>query len=257
MLKVFELDPGFLCGFGLFETMRAYKNKIVYLDAHLKRIQESSRPLRLRCPPRVKLKKIIQKAIKVNGFTDAYVRLTLWKAVKGTGISVIVKKHIPYSSRKYQTGIKVMVSGLRQNENSFLSNIKTTSRLLYELSYQEAKEKGFEESIILNSRGYLAEGSRSNVFLVQGNALFTPSLSCGCLAGITRKVIFDLAKKHGIKICEGNFTLGDAYQADEMFLTNSLAGAMPVASINNKIIGKGRCGRLTGFLIKKYRCLLK
>ncbi len=255
--KISIFEPGFLFGWSLFETMRAYQNKIVYFDAHLERIKSSSKLLGLRIPYSLpKLKKIIQKAVRENSCKDAYVRLTLFKTRRGTDISVIVKKYTPYPAQKYRQGIRVAISPFQQDENSFLARIKSANRLLYELSYLEAKKKGFAGAIILNGRGYISQGTRSNIFLVKDNVLFTPDLACGCLAGITRKVIFALARKYKIRIEEGKFTLGDLYQADEAFFTNSLAGVMPVASINRKMIGKGRCGRITKFFIAKYNSLL-
>ena len=89
------LTPGFLYGWGLFETMRAYNKKIVYFDKHLERLKRSAKLLDIRCPyPLIKLKEIIHEAVKINGFRDAYVRLTLWKCEKGTDILVMVKKII-------------------------------------------------------------------------------------------------------------------------------------------------------------------
>lgn len=256
--KVSILEPGFLFGFGLFETMRAYKNKIVYFDAHLERIKSSSELLGLYLPyPLPRLKKIIQKTVSEKDYKDAYARLTLFKTRRGTDISVIVKKYTPYAEQKYRRGIRVVISPFRQDENYFLGRIKSANRLLYELSYLEAKRKGFDGTILLNSRGYVSEASRSNIFFAKDNILFTPSLACGCLGGITRRVVFDLARKYKIRIYEGRFVPTDLYQADEVFFTNSLAGIMPVKSINAKLIGKGKCGRITKLLIAKYNSLLK
>ncbi len=257
-VKISILEPGFLFGWGLFETMRAYKNKIVYFDAHLQRIKASSKLLGLRIPYSLpKLKKTIQKELRENGYKDAYVRLTLFKTRNGTDISVIVKKYTPYPAQKYRQGIRVGISPFQQDENSFLARVKSANRLLYELSYLEARKKGFAGAILLNSRGYVSEGTRSSIFFVKDNVLFTPDLACGCLAGITRKVIFALAGKYKIMVEEGKFNLENLYQADEVFFTNSLAGVMPVASIERKMIGKGKCGRITKFFIAKYNSLLK
>jgi len=135
--------------------------------------------------------------------------------------------------------------------------LKTTNRIFYDLSLKEARDKGFDEAIILNSRGIIAEASRSNIFWVKDKELFTPGLECGCLDGITRKAVFDLAKKYNFKIYTGNFTLQDLYTCDEAFLTNSLWGIMPLAVIEKETIGKGKCGKLTRFFIEKYNSLLK
>lgn len=257
--RVSVLAPGFLYGWGLFETMRSCRNNIVYLQGHLERIKDSCKLMEMRFYyPLGKLKKIIQETVKINGFKDSYVRLTLWKSISGTGILVMAKKYQSYPPLKYRQGFYACISSYKQNENSLLSHLKTTSYLLYQLAYLEAKNKGYNEAIMLNQRGYITEGARSNIFLVKNREIFTPGLECGCLKGITRKVVFDFAKRYGIKIHEGNFTLQDLYQADEAFLTNSLMGVMPLAQVGKHRISKNTRGfKLAGFLMKKYFALLK
>jgi branched-subunit amino acid aminotransferase/4-amino-4-deoxychorismate lyase len=256
--RISALDPGFLCGLGLFETMRSYNHRIVYLDSHLKRLKSSCSYIGLGMPYSLdRIKGIIKETVKINGLQDAYVRLTLWKQDKGTAVAVITKEFKPYPASKYNKGFSAQISRLRQSEYYLLAKIKSTSRISYELSFKEAKDKGFDEAIILNNRGNIAEASRSNIFLVKNKGIFTPSLECGCLDGITRKVIFDLAKKHKIALCQGNLTIQDLCSAHEAFLTNSLIGIMPLTSIEHKIIGKGKCENLTKFLISKYNSLLK
>ena len=280
--KVSVLSPGFLYGWGLFETMRSYHDKIIYFDEHLIRIKDSSKligmkftPLEIRrqrplnAPPLAglsltgfsystsKLKQIIKQAVKLSGFPDAYVRLTLWKSDSGIDTLIIARKYRPYPKAIYKHGFCAGISSFRQNEDSFLTQLKTMNYLLYQLSYLQAQDKRFDESIILNTRGYISEASRSNIFFIQDNQLFTPCLECGCLRGITRKVIFDLAKKYSIPLNEGKFRPDDLYNSDEAFLTNSLMGVMPLTSIENRIIGKGESGRLTRFFIRKYNSLLE
>jgi len=252
------LTPGFLYGWGLFETMRAYNNRIVYFDKHLERLKKSARLLNIRCPyPPAELKDIIQRIVKINGLKDAYVRLTLWKCEEGTDILVAVKKYQPYSSQEYKNGFRACISPFRQNEDSFLAQLKTTNYLLYRLAYTKAREKGFDEAIILNHKGYIAETSRSNLFFIKDKELFTPSLECSCLDGITRRVVFDLAKKYNIKAYEGNFSISDLYACDEVFLTNSLVGIMPLVSVEERRIGLGRSQyKLTRFFREKYKSLL-
>jgi len=255
--QVSILTPGFLYGWGLFETMRAYNKKIVYFDEHLKRLKRSAKLLDIRCPyPPAELKDIIQRIVKINSLKDAYVRLTLWKCEEGTDILVAVKKYQPYSSQEYKKGFRACISPFRQNEDSFLAQLKTTNYLLYRLAYTKAREKGFDEAIILNHKGYIAETSRSNLFFIKDKELFTPSLECSCLNGITRRVVFDLAKKYNIKAYEGNFSMPDLYASDEAFLTNSLMGIMPLVSVEERRIGLGRSRyRLSRFFIERYKSL--
>lgn len=255
--KISALPGGYLYGWGIFETMRSYNNKIVYLEQHLSRIKKSCKLINMRFPYNInKLKEVIKRTVKINGFSDAYVRLTLRKSKAGTEASVITKVYQPPPSKKYKDGFRACISMLKQNEGSLLSRIKTENRLLYQLSYLKAREKGFDESIILNSRGYITEASRSNLFFIKKDEIFTPNLECGCLEGVTRKVIFDFAKKYGIPLEEGNFTLSNLYDATEAFLTNSLMGIMPLASIEKSRIGKGR-NKLTRFFMERYKYLLR
>lgn len=256
--KVAIWHSGILCGFGLFETMRSYRNKIVYLNEHIKRIEESCRLVGLKFPySRGEIISIILKAVLANRLQDACVRLTLFKAKQQADVFVTARKYERYPLKKYKKGFTAGISRLRQNEDSLLTQLKTTSRMIYELSFQEARDKGFDESIIQNSRGFIAEASRSNIFFVRDIELFTPSLESGCLNGITRKAIIGLAKKENIKIWEGKYSLQDLYNADEAFLTNSLMGVMPLIAVGKKKIGKGFCGRTTKLFINKYFHLLK
>ena len=250
-------SPGFLLGWGLFETMRSYKNKIIYFDQHIKRILDSCRLICINPPyPAAKLKSIIAETISINGFKDSYVRLTLSKSGKSTVTHVTAKKYTPYAQGVYRRGFSTCVTNFRQDADSLFSRLKTTSRISYELALTEAKKKGFDEGLILNNNGYIAEGTRSNIFLVKEKMLFTPSVSCGCLEGITRRVIFVLAGKYKINIREGNFTIQDLYNAQEAFLTNSLMGVMPLSAVEKEKIGKGGTG-LAKFFIEKYNSMLK
>ncbi|RKY32336.1 MAG: hypothetical protein DRP74_02805 [Candidatus Omnitrophota bacterium] len=250
---------GFQYGWGVFESMRAYKGEIVYLKRHLERAKISARAIGLTIPyDESKLKKFILEAARLNGFQDAYIKLIFSKSEARVDTIILVKEYFPYSAKRYKTGLRACVSSLRQNELSFLAQHKTNNYLFYQLAYLEAKNKGFDEAIILNSRGYIAEGSRTNIFLIRDNEIFTPSLECGCLNGITRRVIFDLAKRRNININEVKLALADLYNSQEAFLTNSLIGVIPLASIEKKMFrGRRNNYSLSDIFIKGYKSLLK
>ncbi|MCX5714349.1 MAG: aminotransferase class IV [Candidatus Omnitrophica bacterium] len=252
------VTPGFLYGWGLFESMRALRGKIIYLDAHLERLRDSCALVGIKLSYSTReFKNIIRKVIAQNNFTDAYIRLTLWKSEQGTDILVRVIKYKAFSIAKYHKGFRLYLSSFTKDEHSLLSRLKTTNYLLSLLAYQEAKEKGFDEALILNCGGYISEAARSNIFLIKENQILTPDLACGGLDGITRRVILDLAAKFKIKIYEGKFVIRDLLNAEEAFLTNSLIGVMPLASLGRKMIGDDRCGRLSSFMQKQYNSLLK
>ncbi len=256
--KISVLEPSLLYGWGLFETMRSYKRNIVYLDAHLRRLKDSCNliSIDLTYSPS-KIRALIQKIVIINGFKDAYVRLNVWKRKKGSNLCISVKPYQAYSAKIYRQGFRACLSRYRQNETSILSRIKSTNYLLFRLAYQQVRKRGFDEAIILNSRGYIAESSRANIFLVKQKELFTPQLDCGCLDGITRKVILDLAKKFHIKTHQVKITPFNLKDADEAFLTNSLMGIMPLVYFQGLSINKGRAGEITKFFMKGYRRLLK
>ncbi len=254
--KILSPSSGLFYGRGLFETMRSYNGKIIYLSKHLERLRSAAGLVNLKLSyPAAKLKKIIKEALHLSFFKDAYVKLILWKNGKAAEIALFVKNYKPPLGIKYKKGFSAAVSGFRQDGNSLLSRVKSLSRLMLELAKDEAKAKGFDEALLLNTEGYIAEGTRSNIFFVKNKVIFTPSLDCGCLNGITRNVIFDFAKKERLKIAEGKFILQDLYEADEAFLTNSLIGVMPLARVGNYKIAKGARGEITGYFIKKYKAL--
>jgi branched-chain amino acid aminotransferase len=252
------VTPGFLYGWGLFETMRAFEGRIIYLAAHLKRLKDSSKLCRITLPhPPQELKDIIQETIRKNKLADARVRLTLWKSAGGADVLVTAERYQPFPAAQYRRGFRLHLSSFRKDEHSFLARLKTTNYLLPLLAYQEAKAKGFDEALILDSRGYISEASRSNIFLVKAGRLLTPGLDCGCLDGITRRAVFDLAARYRIKISVARLEVRDLLTSAEAFLTNSLLGIMPLRGLGKEKIGEERCAELTRFLQEKYRSLLK
>ena len=143
------------------------------------------------------------------------------------------------------------------NEYSAIAGIKSLNYLNFYLARRFAQIKGYNEAIMLNTKGSVVEGSYSNLFIVKNKILFTPSLDCGCLPGIARGVVLDLAKKLKIKVKETRIALKELISADEVFVTNSLIEVMPVTYIKDKKINKGITGEITGILSKQYRGLVE
>jgi len=262
--KVSVFDRGFLYGDGVFETMRSYNGVVFKLDEHLDRLFNSLKIVKIKIPySKSLLKKQIYKLLKINRLNDAYIRIT---ATRGTGavglakidcviptIVIIVKKFTPYSPKMYKNGVSAKIVNCRQNENSPVSRIKSISFLNYILARLEAKENGFDDAIMLNSKGAISEATISNVFLVKGKRLITPPLKSGILPGITRRIILKLAAKAGLKPKEEIVTPKAFYNADEVFLTNSLMEVMPVVKVDNRIIGKGNPGVFTRRIHLEYK----
>jgi branched-chain amino acid aminotransferase len=256
--KVSALGPGFLYGWGLFETMRSYNRNIVYLGRHLERLKKSAELLDL-IPPYSpsRIKSLAAATVKRCGVKDVYLRITLWDSASGTEFMIFAKEYLPPEPEKYKLGLSACISPLRQAEDHFFARIKTSSRILYELSYRLAKNNNFDEALILNNRGYICEASRSNIFFIKSGVLFTPALKCGCLPGITRQVVFDIAKRCAIPVEEGNFTAEDLLKSEGAFFTNSLIGIMPLTRIGKRLINNRRVHRLARLLMRQYARLLK
>lgn len=242
---------------GLFETMRAYQKHIVYFKQHLERLNKAAKLMRIKIPYSAKaLEKLVLAKITKLKLQDAYVKLSIFKTKPAGKVMLEVKKYQPYLKRKYKEGFAVFISSFWKDETHPLAGVKSTDRLLYELSFQQARAKGYDEAIMLNSRGLIAEGTRSNVFFVKNNCLYAPCLKCGCLDGITRAVVLGLAKKYKIKTKQGNFTAHELLEADEAFLTNSLIGIMPLRQLGKIKIG-AKENKLTQFFAKEYDLLLR
>ena len=247
-------DPSFLYGYGLFETMRAYKRKIFALENHLERLYRGAKILNLDLGKKIDFKKIINEVLKLNPlYQNSRIRLNIWQREKGVSILVSLKKYI-VQDEKYKIGFKTIIAKkVFINEKDIISQIKSMNRLIYQLAYQEAEENFADEALILNTRSFLSDGSRTNIFLVKKNCLFTPSLVSGCLSGITRKLVLTLAKINKIKIVEKSILPEEVFKADEVFLTNSLIEIMPVSSYQGKNI---KMGIVTQSLIKEYKKLI-
>ncbi len=262
--KVSALDYGFLYGFGLFETMRAYEGQVFRLESHLSRLVRSAELLGL--PVRVpELKDAVRDTIEANRLSDARIRITIsageGEMPPGPGtcqkptVLVLAERYQPYLEEVYQRGFRAVISSIRRNSQSPLSRLKSANYLESLLARQQARETGVDEAVCLNDKGLLAEASMSNIFLVSDGILRTPGEESGILPGITRGVILELALKLGIKALEENIRPSELFQAQEAFLTNSLIEVMPLTEIEGKPIASGRPGALSRRLLAAYRKL--
>jgi len=250
-------NQGFRYGYGLFETMRAYHGKIFCLFDHLQRLKDSAEKINLPFPFKIEtLTKEIEETIESGRFQEATVRLILSPISSKIDFLIWTEKFKPLPKKYYQKGVSACLSSFRRKENSLLSNIKSLNYLENILAFEEAKKKGFQEALFLNTNPvpYVVEGSRSNIFLVKKGRLITPSLKSGALPGITRKVVLELAEILKIKVEERTVKLNELYNADEAFLTNSSWEVLPLVRFEKRLIGNGLVGSLTkrvGFLYKR------
>ncbi|MDO8525241.1 MAG: aminotransferase class IV [Candidatus Omnitrophota bacterium] len=265
--RISVYDRGFLYGDGLFETMRCYSGKVFKLDEHLSRLIRSARILSIKIPySKAALERLIRRAIKLKHLKSAYVRLTVTRGegafnfkVKNCpepNVVIIVKRYVALPCEFYTGGIRAKISGIRQNEYSPLAGIKSLSFLNHILARIDAQDSGFDEAILMNTKGDVAEAATSNIFLVKRGALITPSPDSGILPGITRGVVIQIAAKLGIKVTARPVAPKEVTRADEVFLTNSSAEILPVVKVDRSKIGGGVPGEITKLLHAHYRKMI-
>jgi len=259
--KISVFDHGFLYGDGVYETIRSYGSRIFMRDQHLARLQRSGDAIGLSIPiPQHEWPRLLHEAMDRNQLgdehTDAYLRITVSRGVGEIGLDpalcpmptvVIMAKrlHLP-AAALYQQGVSLVIAQTRRNLPSALSpHIKSTNFLNNILAKREAIVAGAFDALFLNWEGHLTECTVSNIFFASEGQLYTPSIECGLLDGITRAILLQTAEELKIPVHEGRFTPEKLLQADECFLTNTSMEVMPVVSVNKQPIGRGTPGSLT------------
>ena len=263
--RISALDYGFLYGFGLFETMRAYGGQVFRLDSHLNRLARSAEILGLPIEA-LDLKGAVRDTIHANKLSDARVRITISigeggmvpdpSACRQPTVLILAGHYQPYPKQVYERGFRAVVSSIRRNSQSPLSRLKSANYLENMLAKQEARAAGVDEAICLNEKGLLAEASMSNIFLVNDGILRTPAKESGILPGITREVVLELASQLGINTFEQDIRLDELFQAQEAFLTNSLMEIMPLTEIDGKPVGSSEAEFVTRRLMASYKKLV-
>jgi len=263
--RVPVLDYGFLFGYGLYETIRAYEGKLFRLDAHLERLEGSAQKIGIRLDLPA-LRQGVLDTVRANGFSDTRVRITV-SIGEGTmthsvascqtpTVLVLAGEYHPFTQDKYEHGFSVTVSPIRRNSRSPVTFMKSANSMENMLARQQARESGADESLFLNDRNCITEASGSNVFLVEDSIVKTPRLKNGILPGVTRAAVFELTDQTGLEIKESDLRLGQLRAADEAFLSNSLIEVMPLTAVDRRAIGSGGVGPITRRIMNAYRGLV-
>ncbi|MDD3374252.1 MAG: aminotransferase class IV [Candidatus Omnitrophica bacterium] len=248
------LSPGILSGAGVFETMRSYQGEVFAFEEHLKRLYDGLKTLKMIAPcTKKEMIKYLKASLEANKLKNARIRLMVWKAKEKTRISIAVFPYHPFSKDKYNQGLKAIFSDIRRDEESVTSRIKTVNYLPLLMAQRKAKARGNDEAILLNRKGFVVEGSKSNIFFVKDQKLYTPALKSGCLNGITRQIIIKIAHKMDMDCKEVLVLPDDLIEAKEAFLTNSLMEIMPLTFVQGKMIGSGKAGPVTNKILRAYR----
>ncbi|MBN1805041.1 MAG: branched-chain-amino-acid transaminase [Sedimentisphaerales bacterium] len=262
--KVSVFDHGLLYGDGVFEGIRVYNRRIFELEAHIRRLYDSAKAIRLDIAmDHDKLVDAIEKTVEANGVIDGYIRLVITRGVGTLGLNpfvcenssvIIIADNIQlYPEDLYEKGMKVISAiTVRNHPLAIPPQVKSLNYLNNILAKIEALDYEVPEAIMYNHEGYVAEATGDNVFIVRDGVIFTPPVEAGSLEGITRSVVVRLAKKDNLEVVEKNLTRYDLYVCDEFFLTGTAAEVIGIVEIDGRIIGDGRPGPVTKLLRKKF-----
>jgi branched-chain amino acid aminotransferase len=262
--KIGVYDHGLLYGDGVFEGIRVYSGKIFECDAHLRRLYDSARAIRLTIPiTPEQFRAAIEQTFKANNFTDCYVRAVVTRGVGYLGLNpnkcptpsvfIITDTIELYPKEMYEKGMAVITASvIRNHPNAVSPRIKSLNYLNNILAKIEAADANVPEAIMLNHEGNVAEATADNIFIVRGGQVQTPTTYDGILEGVTRKVIIELCRKMNIPCAEKTLQRHDLYVADECFLTGTGAEVVPVTKIDGRPIGNGQPGAITRKLIEAF-----
>jgi branched-chain amino acid aminotransferase len=252
-------DRSFLYGDGAFDTAVARRRRVFRLDEHIDRLFRSLHVLRIPAPlPREELREAALDLMRRNDMVDGFLRMVVSRgtcpyvsldprAVAGPPTLVMLTRSAEppgalASVNGRPAGARAVTASVRKTPTSALeSRVKSNNYLNGILARWEAIDAGVDEAILLDARGYVTEGSGDNLFAVQGPRLVTPP-ALNILEGVTRAVILGLAAQAGLRAEERELTPYDLYTADELFLTSTVVGVMPIVALDGRTIGGGGAG---------------
>ncbi|HPM61374.1 MAG TPA: branched-chain-amino-acid transaminase [Methanoregulaceae archaeon] len=259
-------DHGFLYGDGVFEGIRAYNGRVFRLQEHLDRLYDSARTIDLKVPvSKEEMSGIILEVLRRNKLSNGYIRPLVTRGVGDLGLDprkcpiasviVIAVEWGAMYGDLYEKGLKAITVSVRRNPAEALPpNVKSLNYLNNILGKIEANYKGGDEAIFFDTNGYMSEGSGDNIFVVKNGVIFTPP-TLNNLRGITRAVVLEIAKSHGLTLMEQNLGYYDMYSADEVFVTGTAAEVAPIVLIDGRTIGTGKPGPVTRQLMAAFRTI--
>jgi len=259
--RVSVRDHGLLYGDGIFEGLRAFDHRPFRLDRHLARMDAGARALHLKIPGGIAaLRTIVEQTFAAHEGGDAYGRLVITRGEGPLGVDpttcpeprvfCIVDRITLFPEEKRRAGLSMITSSIRRPQSDVVDpRIKSLNYLNNAMAKGEARRQGADEALVLNSSG--------NVFIVQGGELITPPTTDGCLDGITRMTVLELAKGMGIPARIATLSRIDLYRADEVFITGTGAGLVRIAMLDGERVGGESSGPVLERLYKAYFDLVR
>jgi branched-chain amino acid aminotransferase len=253
---------------GVFEGVRAYKAEqgtaIFRLQAHTDRLFDSAQIMMMDMPfDKATINEAQRAAVRENNLETAYIRPMCFYGSEGMGLRADnLRVHVMVAAWEWgaylgqenlERGIRIKTSSFtRHHVNISMCKAKANGHYINSmLALNEALTDGYDEAMLLDAEGYVAEGSGENIFIVHDNIIYTPDLT-SALNGITRNTIFKLATDAGYEVREKRITRDEVYIADEVFFTGTAAEVTPVREVDNRTIGNGGRGHVTEILQTMY-----
>ena len=266
--KVHVLTHTLHYGMGVFEGIRAYKSSngtaVFRLEEHTNRLFSSAHILNMKIPfDKKTINRACLNAVKNNNLETAYIRPMCFYGSEGMGLRADgLQVHMIIAAWAWgsylgaegvEKGINVKTSSFtRHHVNITMCKAKANGNYMNSmLALQDAIQSGYDEALLLDVDGYVAEGSGENIFIARNGVLYTPDLT-SALEGITRETIIQFAIKNNIEVKEKRITRDEIYVADEAFFTGTAAEITPINKLDDRIIGNGKKGSITETLQKQY-----
>ncbi|MEY3974104.1 MAG: hypothetical protein RIS59_465 [Pseudomonadota bacterium] len=249
-------------GMGCFEGIRAYRTAdghtaIFRLEDHVERLFNSAHIFQMKMPwDRQTVMQACRETVKANGLESGYIRPLVFYGSEGMGIAANkLSTHLIVAAWSWGTylGAEALEKGIRVKTSSYtrhhvnvnMCRAKSVSTYTNSiLAHQEVANEGYDEALMLDVDGYVAEGAGENLFIVKKGKLYTPDLT-SCLEGITRETILTLASELGVAVIEKRITRDEVYCAEEAFFTGTAAEVTPIRELDNRSIGSGQRGPVT------------
>jgi branched-chain amino acid aminotransferase len=251
-------DHGFLFGDSIYEVVRTVDGRLYAWKEHLERLRRSCKRVSLELPwSDSDLETEVHRALESKFWEgESYIRLIITRGVGRIDLMpktceepnlIVIAKELPLlCAELHETGLVLCVTDVRRNpRNAMDPGIKSGNYLNNVLALIEAREKGADDSVMLNENDHLTECTTSNIFIVTDGIVETPSLECGILPGITRMKVLEIARNNKIEVEETELTLDDLESADEIFITGSIKGIVPVKQIIGNANWEGAPGPVT------------
>ena len=255
--KVSVMDSGYLLGDGVWEGIRLYNNHLIHLEKHLERLYEGAEAIQMDIGvSKSEMKSALEKTLKKNQMiSDVHIRLIISRGIKSTPYQhpkvtighptiVIIPEYKKPSPRLKIEGITLgTVSTIRSNLTQD-PRINSLSKHNCIAACIEADKIGVDEGLMLDPEGYVSTCNSTNFFMITSDEVWT-SNGQHCLNGVTRQSVIDICKKKQVPIKEKQFSINEVHKADEVFVTGTFAGIIPVRFVDGNTIGNGTRGPLT------------